>query len=223
MNFLNIHTHSTQNQAEEDNIYNIIIPQDTEEIDFQLNDTLEYSIGIHPWYTHEDSFETQLATLKKWAKHPSIRLIGEAGLDRIRGTSLANQEKIFLQQIRIAEEIKKPLIIHCVRCYSELVSIQKIIRPKIPLIVHGYNNHPTIANTLIERGFYLSFGKALLHENSNAQKVFSSIPIDKIFLETDDEDISIQEIYQKAAFLRNMSDYELKSSIFANYSVITTF
>lgn len=220
MNFLNIHTHSIKNQENEENIYNVIIPNEWDDIDFQFNSSSKYSLGIHPWYIADIAIDEQLEILKKWATHSSVQFIGEIGLDRLKGASLPMQEKVFIQQIRIAEELKKPIIIHCVRCFSELVSINKIIRPKVPLIVHGYNANATIAKTLIERGFYLSFGVALLQEQSNAQKIFSTIPIDKIFLETDDSAISIQEIYKKASFLKNISENDLKYSIFTNYSKV---
>ncbi|MDZ7934269.1 MAG: TatD family hydrolase [Emticicia sp.] len=105
---------------------------------------------------------------------------------RLKGSPLPLQEEIFIKQIRIAEEVKKPIIIHCVKCFNELISIKKIIRPKVPMIVHGFNNNLTIAQMLLERGFYISLGAAILQENSNAAQLLTQIPLEKLFLETDD-------------------------------------
>ncbi|HEY1056222.1 MAG TPA: TatD family hydrolase, partial [Emticicia sp.] len=172
---------------------------------------------IHPWYINENSAKLQLKKLAGIASDPAIKFIGECGLDRLKGAPLPLQEEIFIKQIRIAEEVKKPVIIHCVKCYNELISIKKIVRPRIPFIVHGFNTKIEIARQLLDKGFYLSLGGALLHEESNALKVLQEIPLEKLFLETDDKDISIVDIYQKAAEVKNLSLVVMEKILFDNY------
>jgi TatD DNase family protein len=109
------------------------------------------------------------------------------------------------------------MIIHCVKCFNELISIKKIVRPKIPMVVHGFNNNIEIAQTLIEKGFYLSLGAALFNDESNAQKVIKQISLEKLFFETDDKSNSINQIYANVSFLLNIQQNTLEDVIFANY------
>lgn len=216
---LNLHTHLLKKQADEQIIFNEIIPDSEQALeDFGLQNVDNWlSAGIHPWYINEKLHNLQLKKLASVAKDPNIKFIGECGLDRLKGAPLPLQEEIFIKQIRIAEDVKKPVIIHCVKCYNELLSIKKIVRPRIPMIIHGFNTKIEIARQLLDKGFYLSLGGALLNEESNALKVLQEIPLEKLFLETDDKDISIIDIYQKAAEVRGLTMAELEKVIFDNY------
>ncbi|CAH0995406.1 3'-5' ssDNA/RNA exonuclease TatD [Emticicia aquatica] len=222
---LNIHTHQAEKQADEQIIYNYIIPEVEEELasfteNINANDWL--SIGIHPWFISENNQKTQLEKLRQLAYNQTVKFIGECGLDRLKGSPLPLQEEIFIKQIRIAEEVKKPIIIHCVKCFNELLSIKKIVRPKVPMIVHGFNNNQQIAQTLLERGFYLSLGAAILNLDSNAAQILKKMPLEKLFLETDDSAISILEIYERASFLLNIPQNILVDTIFSNYLEISS-
>jgi TatD DNase family protein len=216
---LNLHTHLLKKQADEQIIFNEIIPDSEEALaDFSTQNTDNWlSAGIHPWYINEKLYNLQLKKLASLAQDPAIKFIGECGFDRLKGAPLPLQEEIFIKQIRIAEELKKPVIIHCVRCYNELISIKKIVRPRVPFIVHGFNTKIEIARQLLEKGFYLSLGGALLNEESNALKILYEMPLERLFLETDDKDISIIDIYQKAAAVRNLTMGELEKIVFDNY------
>ena len=216
---LNLHTHLFKKQADEQIIFNEIIPDSEQALeDFGLQNVDNWlSAGIHPWYINERLYNLQLKKLASVAKDSNIKFVGECGLDRLKGAPLPLQEEIFIKQIRIAEDVKKPVIIHCVKCYNELLSIKKIVRPRIPMIVHGFNTKIEIARQLFDKGFYLSLGGALLNEDSNALKVLQEIPLEKLFLETDDKDISIIDIYQKAAEVRGLTMEELEKVVFDNY------
>ena len=196
------------------------MPQTEEELEKFLEKTptdIWLSVGIHPWYISEINQKTQLNKLRQVAHYQNIKFIGECGLDRTKGSPLPLQEEIFIKQIRIAEEVNKPMIIHCVKCFNELISIKKIVRPKVPMVIHGFNNNFEIAKSLLERGFYFSFGAALMNEESYAVKVLTQIPLEKIFFETDDKTISIKKIYEHASFLLNIPKNTLEDVIFANY------
>ena len=90
----------------------------------------------------------------------------------------------------------------------------------VPMIVHGFNNNEQIAKELIKNGFYLSFGKALLQENSNATKAIQLSSIDSIFLETDDADISIKAIFEVASKLLNIEEPLLVQHIYSNFKKV---
>ena len=92
-----------------------------------------YAVGIHPWHAAAD----RLPLLRLRAAHPQVVMIGEAGLDRLAEAPMSLQIELFEAQVRLADELRKPLIIHCVRAWGELLEVRKRLRPDSPWIVHG--------------------------------------------------------------------------------------
>jgi TatD DNase family protein len=178
------------------------------------------STGIHPWHIRKSESTVALETVRNNSSLQHVLAIGECGLDKFADSSMDEQERIFTEQIRIAEEIKKPLIIHCVKAFDSLIRIKKKSRTSIPFIVHGYNNNEETAAQLFKSGFILSFGKALLKDGSNAQKVIRQTVPEHFLLETDDADISIKSIFEKAAELKNINVEELKEKMMLNFKTI---
>ncbi len=225
MGYIDIHTHRNNSDPNVKSIVNFIVPNSSSELEeFENSDfPANCSIGIHPWYSNDYIIKSQLPILRSILKRQSVFAIGECGLDRIKGPDLSFQEEIFIKQIRLAEEFKKPLIIHSVRCSSELLSIKKIIRPKIPMIIHGFNGSLQIANSLIDKGYFLSFGKHLMSENSKLEEVFQAIDLSRCFLETDDNEYQIAEIYEKAAKISKIEVDELKKSLLTNFIELSIY
>ena len=155
-----------------------------------------YSVGMHPWYIEVD-YGVQSEKLKNAAALDAVLAIGETGLDKICNTNWQLQMHAFSTQIQLASALNKPLIIHCVKAWSEVMSILKQEQVTVPVVFHGFNKSEKIAHELIEAGFYLSFGQAL--KKDIIRKLLTAIPLHHIFLETDDAHIPIQEIYQLAA------------------------
>lgn len=181
-----------------------------------------YSLGFHPWFITIASL-TQLEIFKQTViKNNTIYAIGECGLDRNITVDFALQQAIFSAQIKIANEVKLPLVIHCVRAFYEVISELKKAKNRMPVIYHGYNNSFKIASTLIEFNGYLSFGKSLLQPMNNTAEVFKQVPLSRIFLENDESELSIQHIYERAAELKNISVEELQQSIQTNFENIIT-
>lgn len=189
-----IHTHNESSSG------NIVIRN---EFPFSINKEGFFSVGIHPWYFSEDDWQSQWETVTKKVKYEHCAAIGECGLDRNVKYPLSLQKTIFERHILLSEEVKKPLIIHCVKAYSELISLKKKYQPQQPWILHGFNKNQAVATTLINENIKLSFGKSLL-TNITVQEVFKSIPEGSYFLETDDSGLDIAEIYQKAKQLRGL-------------------
>ncbi|MFN4147185.1 MAG: TatD family hydrolase [Runella sp.] len=212
--YLDFHTHRsiyTQNELGIQNLHlHIKLPE--------LSSKRWYSAGIHPWYASVEQWEGQWQNLQKYAVLPEVRLIGECGLDRLRGEPLDKQLYYFEQQVVLAQNLHKPVVIHCVKAYSELLQWHKHFRPTVPLIVHGFDSKLPIAESLLEKGFYFSLGKALLKPNSNAQRLLAVIPLERLFLETDDSTtVHISEIYAAAAQILNLSLEKLISQIWHNF------
>lgn len=156
-----------------------------------------FSAGIHPWYVDEDNWEKQWEALKKTILNENCKAIGECGMDRNISLDFQLQQYIFKQHIELSETIKKPLIIHCVKAYAEVVALRKQYRPKQQWILHGFRKNQQVADMLLGADIALSFGEALLHSES-LQQTFKNIPEGSYFLETDTSDVDISLLYQKA-------------------------
>lgn len=213
---IDIHSHQRDHAANIKKHFNIIIPQEETE-DIELDAAAVYSAGIHPWYIAETGFKDQLGWLRQLAKDDRVRMIGECGIDKLKGPSLGIQEEVFIRQIRIAEEFRKPVIVHCVRAFNEMISIKKVVRPKVPVIIHGYQKKPELGLQLIEKGFYLSLGADLLRDESQAGQLLKQMDLSKLFLETDDSEADIVSIYRKASEILTMPLHELEELIYENY------
>lgn len=198
--YFNAHHHQTSLWG----IYNLGLKESTPNSYF--------SVGLHPAEV-TPNFQKELAALQSLAQNSLCLAIGECGLDGLVSVDETLQIKAFKAQIKLAEELNKPLIIHCVRRYYEVAKLCETT--SVPVVFHGYNKNETIAKMLIEKGFYLSFGHALLNRVS-LQAVFKTLPLDRILLETDDTDIDIKAIYQKAATLKAISLELLTQQIIDN-------
>lgn len=215
--FLDFHTHHTRKEAGVQNIYNVILNAGTM-ADEEWKNREAVSVGIHPWYIEEERTAEMLRYLEQVAGLPVVKCIGEAGLDKLRGPDLGVQQEVFIRQIRIAEAVSKPVVIHCVRAYQELMAVKKALNPRVALIIHGFARKPELAAELVSHGFYLSFGKNIL-DKPHVQQALRETPAERLFLETDDE-TGIKEIYEKAALLRGVTLNELQEKIKQNYSAI---
>lgn len=156
-----------------------------------------YSMGIHPWYIHPDHWEKQLLSLRAYSTHPRVLAIGDCGLDKLSATGFSLQEQVFQAQVEWAISIGKPLVIHCVRAWEEVLKTLGEAAITVPVIFHGFAKNGPLARRLIERGYYISLGKALQHPEK--ELLLQVIPPEQLFLETDDAAISIGEIYTIAA------------------------
>ncbi|MDF2438923.1 MAG: hypothetical protein K0Q95_3299 [Bacteroidota bacterium] len=209
--FINIHTHS---QPEEGTVAIV---------DAGMGDYpngIPVSVGIHPWYINKYDKTVILEKLFLKAQRSEVLAIGECGLDKFSEVSMEVQEYFFREQIKIAEKVNKPMIIHCVKAFDGLFKIKKESKTTVPFIVHGYNNNDNIAKQLLENGVLFSFGKALLNEGSNAEKLLHNIESNSFFLETDNATVSIMSIFEKAATLRKVSVEELKEQMLLNFKSI---
>ena len=207
--FINIHTHQFSNLSDVVEVVN----QYPWEFDALIP---KYSIGIHPWYLDENRLEFDLHSISEKLKLPSCLALGECGLDKRIEISMELQTSVFKQQLQLVQQTEKPIILHCVAAYDEVIAVKKELDIKNPMIIHGFSKNEQVANSLLKNGFYLSFGKYLLR-NPDLEKVIKFAPENKILLETDTIEESIYEVYEKAAFIRGISVEKMKAIVFQNY------
>jgi TatD DNase family protein len=176
-----------------------------------------YSYGLHPCYINNDDYDDKLKLIALKSNEKRCLAIGECGLDKLSKVDFELQQTVFLEHIKIANKIKKPLIIHCVKAFNELINCLNQSDNEVPVVIHGYNNNENIAHVLLDYGCYFSFGKALLGYDSNAAKAIKNIGRKNFFLETDDADISIKYIYKKASELLGIEEEILKQQLVSNF------
>lgn len=215
--YLNIHTHQTS--TEKDTL-SIVNAQNTSGwMDMAVG---KFSAGLHPWYIKPESIDEDFAQLEKLARHSNVLAIGECGLDRLIDLDMSIQEEVFIRQIRLAETLQKPVIIHCVKAFSDLIALKKKLKPSIPMIVHGFNNNAQICRQLVNHQFYLSLGSALLNSESNASKNILTIPIQQLFLETDDKNCFISTIFAHASTYLTEPVEVLQEQILQNFKRVVS-
>jgi len=177
--------------------------------------------GIHPWHLTGETIESLTSNVQSVASSPNVVAIGEAGFDKLRGPDLKIQARAFEAQVIISEEIRKPLFIHCVRAWDELLTAHKRFRPGMPWLIHGFRGKLELAKQLLSKGMYLSFWFAFIMRPESA-KLLRSLPKDRIFLETDGADVDIGTIYSKVAIDLDMSVDELKKGMQGNFKEFFT-
>jgi len=180
-----------------------------------------YSVGLHPWHikSHDEN-STQLIMIEEAAEFNHVIFIGECGLDKKSEMDFEEQKRVFEAQAFIAEEYKKPLIIHCVKAFNEILEFNEIIHPKMPWIMHGYNGNIQITQQLEKRGIMFSFGENLFKSDSKAVESFKYLPVEKIFFETDEFDGEVEKMYLQGAKLKNISVEILKQTVWQNFNSI---
>jgi len=201
MEFIDIHTHQRKEGKTIINCY----PSD-----FYPQEGLWYSVGIHPWYVSEVSFNNDFRNLEKALVNPQVLALGECGLDKRCDEDLNLQIKVFEQQIKLSEKIRKPMILHVVHAFNEIIALYREFSPHQPWIIHGFRGKAEIAKQLLKEGLYLSIGEHY------SQQSLSVIPDDRLFIETDESMLPIEVIYSNVAECLSIPIKQLVESVKRN-------
>jgi TatD DNase family protein len=190
MEFINLHTHSFTNDAS--------ILEVVNQYPWEFNEAIpQYSIGIHPWYIDENRFKSDLKSIGEKLQLNECLALGECGLDKRIEIPFQKQKEVFKQQLELVQHTSKPIILHCVASFQEVIAIKKEMNIKNPMIIHGFSKNKQVAKSLLDNGFHLSFGKYLLR-NPELSEVFEYVPNGSFFLETDTIEETIKDVYQNA-------------------------
>ena len=169
--------------------------------------------GVHPWDVTEKHYEVprDLRSLGMTAA------IGEVGLDKVHKETFKKQIEVFEEMIRLSESYRKPVIIHCVKAYSEIIEMRKKTKATMPWVIHGFNSSVETMQQLLRHDMYISLGDVLYRNDNQAVKILKDIPIERLFLETDVSGRDIRDVYAKAATLMGCEVEFLENKIFENY------
>ena len=204
MVYYDIHTHHLPVHPEDAAIVNSLVPT------FDVGTGLFRSVGIHPWELTEHNAGQLLDYLKQQLRKKQFVAVGEAGLDKLAVASMELQLTVFKAQVRLSEEYGLPLIIHCVKAMDELLAVKKEFRPQQAWIWHGFRGKTEQAVQLLKKGFYLSLGEYYSDET------MQTVPDERLFLETDNSSLDIEDILCRAAKVRGVEVEVLRETIRRN-------
>ena len=208
-------------------------------------------IGLHPGNTYISQYEGSKAEdfnyeyYKQLSMSGSVVGIGECGLDyfKLEGDTekiKKTQKKIFIQHIELAKEVKKPLVIHCRDAYSDLIKVISENKEKISQspVIHFFAGSVDTARTLIDLGFYFTFGGVITFPPKKNmpnmyEEVIRFVPIERMFTETDAPDVApvpyrgkrneslyVLEVEKKIAEIKKISQEEVASTIIKNAQAV---
>ena len=169
------------------------------------------TVGLHPW-------QAATGVIPSEAEILSADAVGEIGLDKACGVDFEQQRAVFEAQLRLAEQYKKPVVVHCVRAFEEVISALEKFTIKA-VIFHGFIGSQEQAARAVKKGYFLSFG-ARTERSKKTIEALRATPLDRLFVETDEADTPIAEMYALVARLRNTEVEEIEEATSRNYERI---
>lgn len=163
--------------------------------------------GIHPWHSDKGLSLPNLG---------ECDIIGETGLDFASNVSRDAQMQMFRAHLREAERLNKPVVLHVVRSFEEVM--RELTRHSLSgVLFHGFIGSVEQAKRCYKAGYYLSFGRRSL-SSPRTREVIAGAPDNLLFCETDDDlTMPIEQVYERIASLRDTSIEELAAQIYSNY------
>lgn len=218
MNYIDIHSHYKKstghkfalNNLEKEQIYEFIRNGHFPE---------KSCLGIHPWWVdqlHDDEIDQFFLQIEK--VKDQIIAIGECGLDRVHHADFERQKMVFKKHLEFSSKL--PLILHNVRASSDLYNFINVTNSRA-IIIHDYQGSVQETKEWLKRGAYFSYGrKLLIGKNSKALESLEIIPLDRIFLETDDMTADIEEVYLAFSVRQNIDLYKVCMQIEENFKTV---
>lgn len=139
------------------------------------------AFGLHPWYANEAEAGWERRLEDYLRRYPSA-LVGEAGLDRLRGAPEDCQKKVFAGQIRLSSQYGRPLLIHAVKAQPWLESFWTHLPRKF--VFHSYSGKKEMLKQILSHGGLVSFSASIL-KSSGAENLIKELPSNRLLLETD--------------------------------------
>ncbi|MFV0521532.1 MAG: TatD family hydrolase [Mangrovibacterium sp.] len=209
MKIINFHTHSIL----KGNILGFV----NHSVTNPFNPVFEqiYSVGLHPW----DILKTEndwCSKIEETLTDKQVQALGECGIDFAIDTPINVQYEVFERHIELSSRYNLPLIIHAVKSYSELIHFSKKHNASQPWIIHGYNGNIQTTHQLLHHNFMFSIGDNLRFKK-DWNNIINLIPLNRLFVETDNSDIDIEILYEKIAYILKIEIDELKTQVYQNY------
>lgn len=179
--------------------------------------------GIHPWDAGSVDLATELVRFRSMlATDPSLG-VGEIGLDRLRDKTITPvQREVFAAQLELAAEMGRPVVLHGAKCWGE---VMKAIRPyagRIPaFLFHGFSRSDGLLPDIVAVNGFVGVGKAVLNDHAvNYRELVKKIPLGRLLIETDGEDLPdadrsaiAAEIFSKTSELTSVTESQIDSNM----------
>ncbi len=143
--------------------------------------------GVHPWEVRDLPSGWE-ATLRHYLQEFPCAGVGEVGLDKwVRGANVPLQLSILRPQLAIAQQLQRPVTLHCLRAWGTLRDLLRQERLTVPFLLHAYAGPAEWVEEFAEMGAYFSFSPYFLHERKRAAAVerFARVPASRLLIETD--------------------------------------
>ena len=160
----------------------------------EKHSNISICFGLHPIFINSHT-KDHLNALEKYTSRYNTKLIGEIGLDK-RVSDFDKQIEVFTNQVDIANNLHKQIIIHSVKSHNETIQIIKNYKFKHGGVIHAFNGNIDIAKSYIDLGFKLGIGGLITQPNSKIKTTLNSIHIENIVLETDSPDMKLYDSKQ---------------------------
>ncbi len=191
-------------------------------------DHIYATVGLHPEELYEDS---NIEFVAKLVKEKKVVAIGEIGLDYHWDNDRDLQKKFFKEQIKLANELNIPIVIHNRQADMDILNILKNeVKPKVNVVFHCFSSSLEIAKEVIKNGWYISLSGTVTFKNaSNLHEVAKFVPLDKLIIETDcpylspepnrgkrNDSSNVIHVCEKIADLRNIECEEIAKITYEN-------
>lgn len=144
------------------------------------------AVGIHPENAYELT-EENYEEIKEMTKNPKVRAIGEIGLDYYweENPPREKQKEVFRKQMKLAEELNMPVVIHDRDAHGDTLEIMKEF-PEVKGVVHCFSGSVEFARECLKLGYYIGFTGVVTFKNSKKiVEVAKEVPLDRMLVETD--------------------------------------
>lgn len=173
--------------------------------------------GLHPREAGEATVGAVGALAERLCGGASdaIQAVGETGLDFACPVPREAQFNALRAQLALARQAGMPVVLHCVRAFEPLMRELAECEPRA-VIFHGFIGSPEQARQALRRGYYLSFGERAF-ASPKTLRALRETPLGQLFFETDDDEVTIGEIYDRAAAVLGLPEEVLQRATLENY------
>ena len=177
------------------------------------------SVGLHPLHSDEDFSYEKYQELASFSK---VVAIGETGLDYFRGPDKEKQKQVFLSQMKLAQELKKPVILHCRMAHNDLLEMLSGFDNRG--VIHCFSGTWLEAQRYLDLGFFIGFTGIIF--KLDLKETIMKAPLEKILVETDspylsshderNEPLFVREVAKEIARIRKIDYQEVEEKTFIN-------
>lgn len=179
-------------------------------------------VGIHPWNTGDIDVAEAVVRLRSGLESDDLLGVGEIGLDRLRVKTVPSRQKeLFVMQLELAAEMRRPVVLHGAKCWGEVVKTLEPYAGRIPaFLFHGFSRSEGLLPDIVRLNGFVGVGKAVLNDHAvNYRQLVKRLPHDRLLVETDCDAVPEEErtgllnaIYSKVAELTSVGEDQIDAN-----------